>query len=132
MAFDSTPRRRFGVALGVVLTGVAASLVGFTGVASAHTPKVSAECKGDTTSLKVDALVYPEEAPSELNDARAVVTSRALADIAEVVGCGLETVRSRLRHALSAGEGSWLRTFCRTFSSSAMTRTLSKKRSSRS
>ncbi len=29
----------------------------------------------DTTSLKVDALVYPEEAPSELNDGRAVVTT---------------------------------------------------------
>ena len=29
----------------------------------------------DTTSLKVDALVYAEEAPSELNDGRAVVTT---------------------------------------------------------
>ncbi len=29
----------------------------------------------DTTSLKVDALVYPEEAPSDLNDGRAVVTT---------------------------------------------------------
>src|SRR5687768_13089016 len=29
----------------------------------------------DTTSLKVDALVYPEETPSELNDGRAVVTT---------------------------------------------------------
>lgn len=29
----------------------------------------------DTTSLKVDALVYPEEAPSDLNDGRAVVTA---------------------------------------------------------
>src|SRR5688500_14688519 len=29
----------------------------------------------DTTSLKVDALVYPEDAPSELNDGRAVVTT---------------------------------------------------------
>jgi len=29
----------------------------------------------DTTSLKVDALVYPEEAPSDLTDGRAVVTT---------------------------------------------------------
>lgn len=29
----------------------------------------------DTTSLKVDALVYPEETPSEVNDGRAVVTT---------------------------------------------------------
>lgn len=29
----------------------------------------------DTTSLKVDALVYPEEAPSKLADGRAVVTT---------------------------------------------------------
>lgn len=29
----------------------------------------------DTTSLKVDALVYPEEAPSELQEGRAVVTT---------------------------------------------------------
>jgi O-acetyl-ADP-ribose deacetylase (regulator of RNase III) len=29
----------------------------------------------DTTSLKVDALVYPEEAPSNLTDERAVVTT---------------------------------------------------------
>jgi O-acetyl-ADP-ribose deacetylase len=29
----------------------------------------------DTTSLKVDALVYPEEAPSDLQDGRAVVTT---------------------------------------------------------
>ena len=29
----------------------------------------------DTTSLKVDALVYPEEAPADLQDGRAVVTT---------------------------------------------------------
>lgn len=29
----------------------------------------------DTTSLKVDALVYPEEAPSDLQEGRAVVTT---------------------------------------------------------
>lgn len=29
----------------------------------------------DTTSLKVDALVYPEEAPSESHEGRAVVTT---------------------------------------------------------
>jgi LPXTG-motif cell wall-anchored protein len=58
MALDSTPRRRFGVALGVVLTGAAAGLIGFTGVASAHTPKVTAECVGDTTTLTVDLKAY--------------------------------------------------------------------------
>ena len=58
MALNSTPRRRFGVALGVVLTGVTAGLIGFTGVASAHTPKVHAECKGETTVLTVDLTQY--------------------------------------------------------------------------
>lgn len=58
MALNSTPRRRFGVALGVVLTGVTAGLIGFAGVASAHTPQVSAECKGETTVLKVDLTQY--------------------------------------------------------------------------
>jgi LPXTG-motif cell wall-anchored protein len=58
MALDSTPRRRFGVALGVVLTGAAAGLIGFAGVASAHTPKVSAACEGDTTTLHVNLTAY--------------------------------------------------------------------------
>ncbi|MFL6119146.1 LPXTG cell wall anchor domain-containing protein [Actinophytocola sp.] len=58
MALNSTPRRRFGVALGVVLTGVTAGLIGFAGVASAHTPQVSAECKGETTTLKVNLTQY--------------------------------------------------------------------------
>lgn len=53
MALNSTPRRRFGVALGVVLTGVTAGLIGFAGIASAHTPNIKAECKGETTVLKV-------------------------------------------------------------------------------
>jgi LPXTG-motif cell wall-anchored protein len=61
MALNSTPRRRFGVALGVVLTGVAAGLIGFSGVAGAHTPKVTAECKGDTTTLKVKLTAYRGE-----------------------------------------------------------------------
>jgi LPXTG-motif cell wall-anchored protein len=58
LALNSTPRRQFGVALGVVLTGVAAGLIGFSGIASAHTPKLSAECKGDTTTLTVKLESY--------------------------------------------------------------------------
>lgn len=58
MALNSTPRRRFGVALGVVLTGVTAGLIGFAGIASAHTPAVSADCKGEVTTLKVDLTQY--------------------------------------------------------------------------
>lgn len=58
MALNSTPRRRFGVALGVVLTGVTAGLIGFAGVASAHTPHLSAECKGETTTLTVKLDAY--------------------------------------------------------------------------
>lgn len=58
MALDSTPRRRFGVALGVVLTGVTAGLIGFAGSASAHTRDLSAECKGDTTTLHVNLKSY--------------------------------------------------------------------------
>jgi LPXTG-motif cell wall-anchored protein len=58
LALNSTPRRRFGVALGVVLTGVTAGLIGFTGIASAHTPRLSAECKGDTTTLSVRLDAY--------------------------------------------------------------------------
>jgi hypothetical protein len=61
MALNSSPRRRFGVALGVVMTGVAAGLIGFAGIAGAHTPKVSAECKGDTTTLKVNLTAYRGE-----------------------------------------------------------------------
>jgi LPXTG-motif cell wall-anchored protein len=61
MALNSTPRRRFGVALGVVLTGAAAGLIGFTGVAGAHTPVWSAECEGDTTTVKVDLTQYRSE-----------------------------------------------------------------------
>jgi LPXTG-motif cell wall-anchored protein len=58
LALNSTPRRSFGVALGVVLTGVTAGLIGFAGVASAHTPKVSAECKGDTSVVSVNLTQY--------------------------------------------------------------------------
>lgn len=58
MAINSTPRRRLGVAFGVVLTGVAAGLIGFAGVASAHTPKINAECKGETTTLNVKLAAY--------------------------------------------------------------------------
>lgn len=58
MAFNSTPHRRFGVALGVILTGVTAGLIGFAGVASAHIPDVKAECKGETTTLNVKLTHY--------------------------------------------------------------------------
>jgi LPXTG-motif cell wall-anchored protein len=58
MAINSTPRRRFGVALGVVLTTVTAGLIGFAGTASAHTNRTHASCEGDTTTLYVDLTSY--------------------------------------------------------------------------
>jgi LPXTG-motif cell wall-anchored protein len=58
MALNSTPRRRFGVTLGAVLTGVTAGLIGFAGTASAHTPDVKASCEGDTTTLWVQLKSY--------------------------------------------------------------------------
>ena len=61
MALNSTPRRRFGVTLGAVLTGVAASLIGFAGTASAHTPDLKASCEGDTTTLWVHLKSYNAE-----------------------------------------------------------------------
>lgn len=60
MALNSTPRRRFGVGFGVVLTGVAAGLIGFAGVASAHTRGIEASCEGDTTTLTVDLKAYAD------------------------------------------------------------------------
>jgi LPXTG-motif cell wall-anchored protein len=42
----------------VVLTGVAAGLVGITGTAAAHTPNVSAECKSEATTLTVYLKAY--------------------------------------------------------------------------
>jgi len=64
MALNSNPRRRFGVALGAVLTGVAASLIGFAGTASAHTPDLKASCEGDTTTLSVKLTAYNAEKPN--------------------------------------------------------------------
>jgi cobalamin biosynthesis Mg chelatase CobN len=61
MAPNSTPRRRFGAALGVVTTGIAAGLIGFSGIAGAHTPNVTAECAGDTTTLTVKFTQYRDE-----------------------------------------------------------------------
>ena len=58
MALNSTPRRRYGVGLGVVLTGTVAGLIGFAGIASAHTPAVNAVCKGETSTLSVDLTQY--------------------------------------------------------------------------
>lgn len=58
MALNSTPRRRYGVALGVVLATVSAGLIGFAGTAAAHTNKSSAKCEGDTTTLTVDLTAY--------------------------------------------------------------------------
>jgi LPXTG-motif cell wall-anchored protein len=58
LALNSTPRRRFGVALGVVLTTVSAGLIGFAGTAGAHTNRSHAECEGETTTLTVDLTAY--------------------------------------------------------------------------
>jgi LPXTG-motif cell wall-anchored protein len=58
LALNSTSRRRFGVGLGVVLTGAVAGLIGFAGVASAHVPVISAECAGKTTTLTVTLSKY--------------------------------------------------------------------------
>lgn len=60
MALNSTPRRRFGVALGVVLSTVATGLIGFAGTAGAHTPKISAGCDEETktTTLTVKLTDY--------------------------------------------------------------------------
>ncbi|GAB1509627.1 hypothetical protein JCM33774_16680 [Actinophytocola sp. KF-1] len=58
MALNSTPRRRYGVALGVVLTTVSAGMIGFAGIAGAHTNRSHAECEGDTTTLTVDLTAY--------------------------------------------------------------------------
>lgn len=61
MALNSTPRRRFGVATGVVLATVTTGLIGFAGTASAHTNRSSAECEGDTTTLTVDLTAYNDQ-----------------------------------------------------------------------
>lgn len=58
MALNSTPRRRYGVAIGVVLTAVTAGMIGFVGTAAAHTNKSKAECVDDTTTLTVDLTAY--------------------------------------------------------------------------
>jgi LPXTG-motif cell wall-anchored protein len=61
LALNLTPRRRFGVAIGVVLATVSTGLIGFAGTAGAHTNKSSAECKDDTTTLTVDLTAYRDE-----------------------------------------------------------------------
>lgn len=61
MALNSTPRRRFGVALGVVLTGVTAGFVGFAGTAAAHTPNIKAVCENGVTTLTVNLVKYNTE-----------------------------------------------------------------------
>lgn len=58
MAHNSSPRRRFGVGLGVVLTTVTAGMVGFVGTAAAHTNSSKAECVDDTTTLTVNLTAY--------------------------------------------------------------------------
>ena len=66
MAFNSTPRRRFGVALGVILTGVTAGLIGFAGVASAHTYDLTAKCEGEKTVLSVKLWSYNGSKPNTI------------------------------------------------------------------
>jgi LPXTG-motif cell wall-anchored protein len=61
LALNLTPRRRFGVALGVVLATVSTGLIGFVGTAGAHTNRSSAECVDDTTTLTVDLTAYRDE-----------------------------------------------------------------------
>lgn len=61
MALNLTPRRRFGVALGVVLATVSTGLIGLTGTAGAHTNRSSAECVDDTTTLTVDLTAYRDD-----------------------------------------------------------------------
>lgn len=58
MALNSSPRRRYGVGLGVVLATVSAGMIGFVGTAAAHTNKSKAECVDDTTTLTVDLTAY--------------------------------------------------------------------------
>jgi LPXTG-motif cell wall-anchored protein len=58
LALNLTPRRRFGVALGVVLATVSTGLIGLTGTAGAHTNRSAAECVDDTTTLTVDLTAY--------------------------------------------------------------------------
>lgn len=58
MALNSSPRRRYGVGLGVVLATVSAGMIGFVGSAAAHTNKSSAECVDPTTTLTVDLTAY--------------------------------------------------------------------------
>ena len=66
MAFNSTPRRRFGVALGVVLTGVTAGLIGFAGTASAHTNDLVAKCEGEKSTLSVKLWSYNGSKPNTI------------------------------------------------------------------
>ncbi|MPZ83742.1 MAG: hypothetical protein GEV28_26455 [Actinophytocola sp.] len=63
MAHTSTARRRFGAALSAVGVGVAATavLVGMAGTASAHTPKVKADCTENGTSLTVKLVSYNDQ-----------------------------------------------------------------------
>jgi LPXTG-motif cell wall-anchored protein len=58
LALNLTPRRRFGVALGVAVATVSTGLIGFAGTAGAHTNRSAAECVDDTTTLTVDLTAY--------------------------------------------------------------------------
>lgn len=60
MALNLTPRRRFGVALGVVLATVSTGLIGFAGTAGAHTNRSAAECVDGVTTLTVDLTAYDD------------------------------------------------------------------------
>jgi LPXTG-motif cell wall-anchored protein len=80
LVLNPTPRRRFGVALGVILTGVTAGLIGFAGPAVAHTPKISAECKGEVTTLRVKLTDY-QVSKSKVNHVKVEDNGKVLKDV---------------------------------------------------
>lgn len=77
MAVNPTPRRRYGVAFGVVLTGVTAGLIGFAGTAGAHTNRSFAECKNDKATLSVDLTFYNDR---EVNTVKVTDNGKVLHD----------------------------------------------------
>ncbi|MGH3759478.1 hypothetical protein [Actinophytocola sp.] len=68
MAHTSTARRRFGVALSTLSVGVlaAVALVGMAGTASAHKPKIAAQCTEEGTVLEVRMKDYNPDGENSL------------------------------------------------------------------